>query len=50
MVHYKWCTISVLKRAKSLLVIEIKETTSRFQLFSNVICIILLADLTHIVA
>lgn len=48
MVHYKWCTISVLKRAKSLLVIEVKETTSRFQLFPDVICIILLGDLTHI--
>ena len=50
MVHYKWCTISVFKRAKFLLVIEIIETTSRFQLFPDVICIILLLDLTHIVA
>jgi len=33
-----------------LLVIEIKETISRFQLYSDVICIILLGDLMHIIA
>jgi len=33
-----------------LLVIEIKETISRFQLYPDVICIILQPDLTHIIA